>query len=158
MKGFHIDHIVPLACGGKSFSLGGFSCGLTIENLKLKNSSGHGPGKKNLQQKQNENDLQRISPILEESTKKIKISEISNSNFETSESEPTNDQKKIQDLQTTSTNKNSKFLTRISSTCWGKKLIPKFWKKNQKSKTRHKNSITGKRQKTTKWILNRKRV
>ena len=115
-----------------------FSCGLTIKNPKLKNSSGHGPGKKNLQQKQNKNDFRLISPILEENTKKIKNSEILKSNLETSESDPTNDPKKILDLQTTSTDHNPEFLADFLSTCRRKKLIPKFLKKIQKSQTKRK--------------------
>ena len=133
------------------FSLGGFSCDLTIKNLKLKNSLGHGPGKKNLQQKQSEYDLSMISPNLEENTKKIEKSEILSSNIETSKSDPTNDQKRIQNLQTTSTENNVKGL---SPNLDGNSKLK--IQKSRISTTKHLNRtqrITGKKYKTSRQHL-----
>ena len=79
------------------FSLGVFFRGVTIKNQKLKISPGQVPSNKSLPQKQNRNDFELISPILEKISKKIKNSEISNSNIDTSEFSPTKTQETTKD-------------------------------------------------------------
>ena len=140
---------VPYDHLGKNFSLGGFSCGLTIKNQKLKISSGLVPNKSILPLKPPPEDFTPNISILEEITRKISFSKISKISKKTLISAHQKSKRIIRNNQSTPSKYTSGTMDSISSNSHGIGSLCEFSKKNsgivdeqpKKNKRKHKNEL-----------------